>query len=752
MQRDRAILFRFMVGIGAAALFIWLMSFMIPLPATYETAQASHTMLALLGALVVACAHAMKRTDTHITTGLLFIGSITMMFFHIFMAGLTFTRLIPVEYAISSRPVPIIAVLFVFAVLMLLMSLIQRGVIRVVWSSFTDRIQIALAAVMCLILLIGLLLLSMIPPSLAILVPLQAVLGIAGTVASIITLGCLVSKRPVDEYDLGMATASVFVGLSLLMPVLSETVSNSWIIIITSETSALIFISITTGTAFLINAAVDPRVVRVSTLSLTLFAPLSFAFAHFTDSLFSIGEYAIPVTSILIHIGAGITCIVLAYVFYSRSRALASWYGSPVLFIFVAWAMLEFCIVFLRFLPLPDGRTESIVPYMIGGVVANGSLVFAIRKILRPATEDTLAHVYGLHKIGYVLVVLMVVFGELIQRHLFATIPGSYTSPLGNVLLAVLSTCAFLLLTEFLMLMGAKSGGEISFESVAVAIQSVWLVALALRANFTDWTAGWWAAEFILTAPLLSVLVVLPWLYVTDSARLDDAVGRMSVYSKIAGGEVIRCHNLAAEDLRSISTNVKLSEAELNRVGSAMAHISQANELLRLLIQSSDTEAVPATVQLEPLDIVDIIDSALVMAESEMSGVRTQVQVDVEKGRYVTRANSLLTRLFFSLFRGLFSHVGSGIKIRVYVDSAEDAMFNTRLRLETSTDENHLRRLRNLIKHYMDRLRAQSEEFLIARHLAQLFGGQLDVEIAQKNGHKWVELTLSLPKVPSNEY
>ncbi len=757
MQYIRADLVRFVVGLGVTAFFIGLLSFVVPLPTTYATSQALHTILALLGVVAAACTRAEIRIDTTSTHGFLFVGSLSVTIVHVYMGFLTFTRSIPLEYSLPLMSMPMSVLFTVFAILILLSAINRNRMPADGWALKTGFQQLIFVAVVCIVCLTSLLLLSIVPTDQIMILLVYDAISIVGFGAGILATGIFLFKTsPRDEYSLSMAMASGLVSLALLAGLMvSIGFSNLWMVIVTSEISALVFIAISTGVNFLIRVAVVPQIARVSAVLLVLFTPISFAAAHVLETSMSVTEFVAPTTSILIHIGAAVTCIVIAYIFYYRSRALASWYGSPVLFTFGVWAMIESCIVVLRFLPLPDGRTESVVPYLIGGLVANGSLVFAVRRLLRSASHDDLANLYSWHRPGYVVVFLMLVAGELIQRNLFATIPDLHLSPTGNILLVIFSASALFLLTDFLMLMGTKSGGKINFESVAIALQSVWFVSLALRANFVDWTTGWWAAESLLVSPLSSVLVVLPLFYVMESRHADELMERLHIYSVIAKGEILRCHSRAAEQLHSLSMNTRLDDNELSTIASSMSYISQADELLSILFRTTEDNGVLTVERLESLDVYDSLESAIVSLDSHIPDARRQIHIEIEKGQYAVRATGLLVRLLFNLLSGLLSISGPCIRIVVNVDqdnTLQSALTNIRLRLEGPKNENHIRRLRNLIRHYLEGLRVHSLEFMIARHLTQLFGGSMRVDIIQKNDLRYVELTLSLQSVASNEF
>ncbi|NWF95019.1 MAG: hypothetical protein HXY34_02655 [Candidatus Thorarchaeota archaeon] len=741
-------LVRTAIGTALVSLAVYLLYASSPPTGTYGSSQAISSALCVMAIVAAACTVGEARTSASASYRFLFACTVFAALVHLSLAVLSITGTGPVLYANEKGKLPVLTQLTLMSLTLFAAAKTGANVSTEVSLRTRQPMQNSIVLAMLLI-WCGSMLTAVLMPVEALITSAVLIAGLAGIVLSLATVGVFLSGGgPREDYNVRMALASAFMVVSLISSLLVDNShSELWVLVVGSEGAALAYMGIASGNRFLRYVGVNERIAYISVMMFVLFTPVAFISAHLVEEFFALESYYSPAATILIHLGAGLSCIAVGTVLYSRSKSVVAWYRAPVLFMILSWGVIEFSIVVLRFLPLPDGVTESVVPYLIGGIVANASLVFAIRRILRPLTDERLATVYRYFRPGFVAVVLMLIAGELIQRQLFAAMPGFHTSPLGGVLLTIMSSIGGFSLAGFLMLMAAESGGKITVEGLAVSSQSLWLVSLLLRANFSDWTSGWWAAEGLLATVATATPIVLTWLYLGSSRETQELKSRAELYSELTRGEIMRHHRTAVEVLHTLSIDTNTDESRLNGIASALTSISRAHDVARLLVGMQGVDAFGLD-QLDSVDLADSLTEARAMLKQVAPDAQLEIDIKTERESCLVLANELLSYLVLNMLKGIVRVFGKDTRASVRTDRSKiDEKQMVDLRIQIRVVSGNAVRQRDLLRRYLEGGHTQSPEFFVARQLTHLFHGTTTVGLLRGEKDNTIELTLSLPVV-----
>jgi hypothetical protein len=199
---------------------------------------------------------------------------------------------------------------------------------------------------------------------------------------------------------------------------------------------------------------------------------------------------------IIVHMGAASLSAVMALLTYGHAKTRGQRNLYPLILLFASWTVVDIVQVVMSWLPLPYAG-ESMVPYITGSLVSLIALYLAIRwTIDKPPLNLPRPEIWPL--LGFSIQTALVIISELIQTVLTEAVPILLHSPLGNTVLLTVNLFAMFEFTYLIVYLSRKSGGGLTVEVLLTGFLALWILPNILKANFTDWTAGWYSAELLL--------------------------------------------------------------------------------------------------------------------------------------------------------------------------------------------------------------------------------------------------------------
>ncbi|RDE11257.1 MAG: hypothetical protein C4K49_12015 [Candidatus Thorarchaeota archaeon] len=530
-----------------------------------------------------------------------------------------------------------------------------------------------------------------------------------------------------DPVRLTMSIASYAASSVILLFVLSEP-SQLWILSVVFQAAGLIFMVIATGYPFLVDVGVKRWIAYTIVVALTIFLVGPFVATHLIENVLSFVSYVNKGVTVLIHLNAAVFTSVVGTILYFRSRSGTSWYHSPIVFLMFSWTIIESAIVISRFSDVYGDQYEPFVAYVIGGLISAVTLLVAVRRILAPPRGERPTLSVRLHLAGYISVVIVLILGEIIKAQLFQMDPGLFGSFVGETIMLCTGFVSAFALVSFVMLMAAATGGQYSVESLAVSTQSLWIISIILKANFTYWSAGWWTAEVILLAAGVLLYLTLTYLYLDKNKEVLEFKSRTRVYSDVVGSDIVDQHVETLSLLSRMSEKTDMSESNRTLLSQAMMKISQADDLTRAMRGLVGGEPYPPK-DLEPTDLVDCVKLAATRASKAMPDKRVEVKIDSETGKCFVSANGLLSDLFFSLLRGLVRRAKATLSITATTTALlQEPTPMWEIRMGTLAAKTEAKQTLDLFEHYLETDSSEGLDFALVRELTRLFLGRVHIE------------------------
>ncbi len=524
-----------------------------------------------------------------------------------------------------------------------------------------------------------------------------------------------------------ISSASYGMSTVILLFVLAEP-SQLWVAAILFQAAGLIFIVGGTGYPFLVDVGVKRSLAYTIVVAISLSVVIPFIATQLIEAVSSFVSYVDIGATFLIHGNAAIFTGVVGTVLYFRSRSGTSWYHSPIVFLMFSWTILEVDIGVSRFSPVYGAQFEPFVAYVCGGLISVVTLFVAMRRILAPSREERPRLSVRLHLAGYVLVVVILILGEIIRSQLFQMYPDLFGANVAETIMLGTAFISTFALVSFVMLMAAETGGQYSVESVAVLSQALWIISMILKANFTYWSAGWWAAEGILLTAGIMLYVTMTYLYLDKNKEIREFKSRARVCSDVVESDIVDHQTETLSLLSGMSQETHMSDPGRKSLSGAMMRISHANDLTKAMGGLVGGEPYSPK-DLEPTDVVDCVKWAATRVSKAMPEKKIEIKTNHEIGECFVSANGLLADLFFSLLRGLVRRAKDIVSVTATMTVlSEETPPMWEIRMTMLAAKTEAKRTRDLFEHYLETDTSEGLDFTLVRELTRLFLGRVHIE------------------------
>ncbi|MFW9850945.1 MAG: hypothetical protein ACFFF4_17595, partial [Candidatus Thorarchaeota archaeon] len=267
-----------------------------------------------------------------------------------------------------------------------------------------------------------------------------------------------------------------------------------------------------------------------------------FLLALFSESLApgiiieSIGAY------LLSHGAAALLSIMMAVLLYVYFKRNPSWNLLPLLTLFISWTILEIYIMTSYFYPMLTESGESLVPYILGGIISLIAIYRSIVWTVDPPSYQPPGIQWRWIAIRIVAVTFITFFSIAIELSLHLLDATLAHSPLGRTILLVTNLVVLAGFLIFLHIVAREYGDWKSIQGIALIFLGFWIMPNILKGVFVDWTVGWWVAEVLLIIGLALGPPMLGSLYVDSMSAARDSQRRATLYSDLLAHDITNMH------------------------------------------------------------------------------------------------------------------------------------------------------------------------------------------------------------------
>lgn len=572
-----------------------------------------------------------------------------------------------------------------------------------------------------------------------------------GYVVGIVTIAAFVGscffafKRPegISSHDKKRLIVSycLFTLSTAILLLILPSPNNLWLLSVAFQIGALVFIIFGTGCSFLLDVGLQESVAYGFIAVITALAIVPFILAQMAESLLPLVFYENRLLGIILHLSAAVLSVVVGYILTERLKDKTPWYDGPAIFALFSWTIIESVIVSVRLFNPMGIITESMMPYISGGIITSIALVIAIRRALRPPLEGGPKQYRAIRNISYVTVAVFVILieGTLILLPSLRTQVQSSPHTLASLL--IVSFVSMFGVCIFGLLRAAQTGGIYSVEIVGVGSLSLWAVSAILRVNFSVWTTGWWAAELLLFIIFLLLSPLIAGLYI-EKYHVERHLNTASkIYTDLMVGEINEHHKLALDSLSEMLRHPSLGEKEMEEISRALNEVSRADDIVDRFEDIVKRKALHIG-RTGKIDLHDALQAAFEQIRLIQPEVPT-LEMDECSGECQVCGESIVVDLFYSLLKSLLTriHVES---ISANIERCENNMWCTLIHLSTGSEIHE--HMTNLLSRYLFQVSEGNVEFLLVNEYVRLLKGQVIVGNSQNDRPRDViTVALKLP-------
>ncbi|MFX1605024.1 MAG: sensor histidine kinase, partial [Promethearchaeota archaeon] len=371
----------------------------------------------------------------------------------------------------------------------------------------------------------------------------------------------------------------------------------------------------------------------------------------------------------IIHLGAASLSAVMALLTFGHARTRGQKNLYPLIFLFASWTVVDVAQVIFSRLPSPFFG-ESLVPYITGSLVSLIALYIAIRWTIN-GVPSKLPPPFVWPIFGVLVQTGLVIMSEWIQASLTEVVPVLIESPLGRSVLLVVNLFAMFEFSYFIVYLSRKSGGGMTVEVLLTGFLSLWILPNLLKANFLDWTAGWYSAEVLLLVALLFGPAVLGLLYLTEMEKTANAHHRARVYSDLLVHDISNYHQAIMISLGLLEVRGIQESLREQVVNDAQIELQRASELIRNVRQLGKSEQLDYQ-DLECLDLVQCIRNSYENATPSIHRQSIEFSINRNLGECFVQANPLIEGIFTNLLRNAIQFSPDKKRVEVKLELSEN--------------------------------------------------------------------------------
>ena len=449
----------------------------------------------------------------------------------------------------------------------------------------------------------------------------------------------------------------------------------------------------------------------------------------------------------IIHLGAASLSAVMALLTYGHAKMNRQKNLYPLSLLFTSWTTVDIAQVIESRMPLPYAG-ESLVPYITGSLVSIVALFFVIRWTMnRPPLNLPRPELWPV--LGVVIQTSLIALSEFIQTALHGVVPVLLDSPLGRSFLLTINLFAMLEFTYFIVYLSRKSQKGITVEVLLTGFLALWILPNILKANFPDWTAGWYSAELLLLVALLFGPGVLGMLYLREMRSSEAAHQRARVYSDLLVHDISNYHQAILITLGLLEVEGIQPSLREQVVKDAQSELRRADELIKNVRQIGMSEEIDYQ-SLDCLDLVQCIRNSFDNVIPSLHRHSVELAINRNIGECYVQAHPLIEGIFTNLLRNAVQYSPDRKRVEVELELGENqdgAIWITKVIDYGQGIEPEKKA--ELFNRFMAGAGGTGLGLSVAKTLAEVFGGTITVEDRVKGDYsKGSVFIVKLPVAP----
>ncbi|MEM4734300.1 MAG: hypothetical protein QXS20_01165 [Candidatus Thorarchaeota archaeon] len=551
-------------------------------------------------------------------------------------------------------------------------------------------------------------------------------------IAALLTLTARDQDTVIDRVRLTIAFVLLASASSIHFSILPSP-SAFWLLSMGLMMVAFMFATMATGFPFLMSTGVEARSAYAVVAALIAVAVVPVLMASVVSRVLDVSQVPDLGATIVIHLGGAVLAGATAYAMYNRSIHMPMPFHIPLVLLLSSWSVLEIALVFTRFLPHYGVVEESMVPYVVGGLISVMMLYTTNLRLLKMAPSRSMVLEGRAVGVGILIVVGVIIASEYAWWEVVARVPGLYQTSIGEAMMLSLGLLSLFVLLNFVMLLVLMSKGRITVDYVGALSSTVWIAIIIMKANFTDYTPGWWSAEILLLAATILFPLILLATYLRERRESDQLRDRLGLYLRLVGEEIADEHRSSIEKLDWLSRRPNMTNGDLSAISEALSSVTRADDLFTIM-SSFLTEAPLSEEKLETLDVAKCLTTAIEMIQPNLQFELPSVVMKCPPGGCLVNANAMLSHAFSRLVIGVVNRLGSPDRMEVEISGTEMNgkqawMTSVTFQIRTS----HLELKRELVRRYSVEGMRVAPEFALAQRLIEMIHGdlQLDADVQE---------------------
>jgi signal transduction histidine kinase len=490
------------------------------------------------------------------------------------------------------------------------------------------------------------------------------------------------------------------------------------------------------------------RVAHLIPTVICMLAIVPFALSAFMESIIPGLMIENRMTYHLSHFGAASLSGVLAFLYWRYATKKPAWLHYPITFVFVAWTYVELHLIMQASVDNFLILGESVIPYFFGALVLTIALIRAILAF-RVKEGPPSPRIWMTIRLIAFIVILWIV--EIFSQSLLPLIDINLQRLILRSGLLGLSLAALFLFAIIGFLLARREGSWLTIEGVVMASVSLLIATNILRAIFTDWTAGWWAAELILVVGLVLGPAMIGSVYLSSMTKAEEARQRADLFSDLLVHDITNMHQAILVALSLLRMNGMDSQRLENVVKEAEESLLRADHLIGNVrrIGMADQTGWAA---FEPIDLVLMINKAYKQLTAEVKDVTIEFAVNRTENHTFAMANELLIDLFYNLFKNAYIYSPDEKKIIVEIEPVTirgDDYWEIRV-IDFGRGIPPEGKLK-LFERFMDGAEGSGLGLSVVRALAKSYGGEVRVDDRVKGDFsKGTVFTILIPAFLGN--
>ena len=322
----------------------------------------------------------------------------------------------------------------------------------------------------------------------------------------------------------------------------------------------------------------------------------------------------------------------------------------------------------------------------------------------------------------------LVMIGLRVENVLSGQFIDLVNSPFGRSSLLVVNLLVMFEFAYVITHLLRRDAGNLSSELLMVGFLSLWIVPGVLKANYLDWTAGWWTGELFLLVGLILGPCVLGVLYLRELNRAESEHLRARVFSDLLVHDVSNHHQAILLSLDLLKVGGLHDDLKGKIVSEARDELRRADQLIRNVRQLALSQSVGRR-SLMPIDLVRCILNAFEAASpyAERGGV--SFTVSHKPGQAYVLAHNLLEEVFVNLFRNSLKY-SSGVRaidVRLQEMTIQDDLY-WEVWVEDHGQGISPERRKYLFDRFMPGAEGTGLGLSVVKSLTESFGGEVRVE------------------------